>query len=66
MHKQKASEIVNISIGSKPVDGNIIPNILALWREKQPIEKNPEFETRKYEKLYGIFQWIFQPIKQVN
>jgi hypothetical protein len=34
-------------LGSSPVDGIYLPNILALWRRKTCIEKNPEFETRK-------------------
>ena len=33
--------------GSKPVDGNSLPNILALWSEKLSIEKNHEFEMQK-------------------
>ena len=34
-------------LGSKPVDGNSLPNILALWSEKLSIEKNHEFEMQK-------------------
>jgi len=36
-----------IYLGSKPVDGNSLPNILALWSEKLSIEKNHEFEMQK-------------------
>jgi hypothetical protein len=36
-----------IKLGSKPVDGNSLPNILALWSEKLSIEKNHEFEMQK-------------------
>lgn len=46
-------------LGSSPVDGIYLPNILALWRRKTCIEKNPEFETRKQERLSSIFHWIF-------
>ena len=45
--------------GSSPVDGIYLPNILALWRRKTCIEKNPEFETRKPEKLSSTFHWIY-------
>ncbi len=33
--------------GSKPVDGNSLPHILALWSEELSIEKNHEFEMQK-------------------
>jgi hypothetical protein len=46
-------------IGSSPVDGIYLPNILALWRQETSIEKNPEFETRKQEKLSSSFHWIY-------
>jgi len=51
--------ISNINYGSSPVDGIYLPNILALWRQKTCIEKNPEFETRKQEKLSSSFLWIY-------
>jgi hypothetical protein len=38
------------NLGSKPVDGNPLPHKMALWKQKRPIEKNPEFEIRKYGK----------------
>ena len=34
-------------LGSKPVDGNFLPHILALWSEKLSIEKNHESEMQK-------------------
>jgi len=54
-------EIIGIqnNEGSSPVDGIYLPNILALWRRKTCIEKNPEFETRKQEKLSSSFHSIY-------
>jgi len=49
----------HLFLGLPPVDGILIPNILALWKQKTCIEKNPEFETRKQEKLSSIFHWIY-------
>jgi hypothetical protein len=46
-------------LGSSPVDGIYLPNILALWRQKICIEKNPEFETKKQERLSSIFHSIY-------
>jgi hypothetical protein len=48
MMVQSIYQIYNF--GSKPVDGNPLPHKMALWKQKRPIEKNPEFEIRKYGK----------------
>jgi hypothetical protein len=55
-----------IKIGSSPVDGIYLPNILALWRRKTCIEKNPAFETRKQERLSSIFHWISHHPKRMK
>jgi len=41
--------------GSKPVDGNLLPDILASWKQKLHIEKNHEFERLKLETSSGVF-----------
>ena len=56
----------NIILGPSPVDGIYLPNILALWRQKTCIEKNPEFETRKPERLSSTFHWIYQHQKRMK